>query len=230
MNIGIKYCGGCNSRYDRAQEVQKLIRKFPQHTFVYATQAASVCAVWLSVCGCSTCCASTDGLVATKKLFILHTPRSFAEVVAFINQQQAAVPETVLPALPQIGDSVTMMKTITNTAIAELSKLSNHSEGWQQASGSASVGFAKPAIHKLLTDRLLFSLPGRQRSASMPILLNEQFHFRQPVAAGDTLTLVITLKKIKEMRQCYVWKLAVCCRNQNGGVVVKGLCHQIIVK
>lgn len=228
MIIGIKYCGGCNSRYDRAQEVQKLIRKFPQHTFIYATQATSVCAVWLSVCGCSTCCASTDGLVATKKLFILHTPRNFAEVAAFLNQQ-AAVPETVQPALPQLGDSVTLTKTITNTAIAELSKLSNTSEGWQPASASPA-GFAEPAIHKLLTDRLLFSLPGGQRSMSMPMLLNEQLHFRQPVAAGDTLTLVVTLKKIKEMRQCYIWKLAVCCRNQNGEVVVKGLCHQIIVK
>ena len=229
MNIGIKYCGGCNSRYDRAQEVQKLIQKFPQHTFVYATQAAGVCAVWLSVCGCSTCCASTDGLVATKKLFILHTPRNFAEVAAFINQQ-AAAPETALPAYPQVGDNVTITKTITNTVIAELSGLSNTSEAWQQASGSAAAGLTNPLIHKLLTDRLLFSLQGKQRLAHQPILLNEQLHFRRPVAAGDAITLVVTLKKIKEMRQCYVWKLAVCCRNQNGAVVVKGLCHQIIGK
>ena len=36
MKIGIKYCGGCNPRYDRSQEVEKLKKKFPQHTFTSA--------------------------------------------------------------------------------------------------------------------------------------------------------------------------------------------------
>lgn len=27
MKIGIKYCGGCNPRYDRSQEVEKLKKK-----------------------------------------------------------------------------------------------------------------------------------------------------------------------------------------------------------
>lgn len=29
MKIGIKYCGGCNPRYDRNQEVEKLKKNFP---------------------------------------------------------------------------------------------------------------------------------------------------------------------------------------------------------
>ena len=36
MKIGIKYCGGCNPRYDRSQEVEKLKKKFSQHTFTSA--------------------------------------------------------------------------------------------------------------------------------------------------------------------------------------------------
>ena len=35
MKIGIKYCGGCNSRYDRTKEVEKLKKQFPQHEFTY---------------------------------------------------------------------------------------------------------------------------------------------------------------------------------------------------
>ncbi|HAM05516.1 MAG TPA: beta-hydroxyacyl-ACP dehydratase, partial [Megasphaera sp.] len=40
MVIGIKYCGGCNSTYDRAQEVQRLMGDFPGHTWVYAAHGA----------------------------------------------------------------------------------------------------------------------------------------------------------------------------------------------
>lgn len=29
MKIGIKYCGGCNPRYDRSHEVDKLKKRFP---------------------------------------------------------------------------------------------------------------------------------------------------------------------------------------------------------
>lgn len=230
MKIGIKYCGGCNSRYDRKQEVQKLIREFPQHTFVYATQDTNVCAVWLIVCGCITCCASTDGLVATKKLFVLHTPRNFADVVSFINQE-AAVPEIEKKSIPQIGDGATVVKTITTADVAEFEKLSNNFENSSvTAVFPTHSGFEKLAVQGLLTGSLMVALLGTQRSGNRPILLNEQLHFRRPVVVGDTLTLSVTLKKIKEMNQCYVWKLYVYCKNQRGDVVVKGLCHQIIVK
>ena len=230
MKIGIKYCGGCNSRYDRKQEVQKLIQKFSQHTFVYATQDTTVCTMWLIVCGCITCCASTDGLVATKKLFVLHTPRNFADVVSFINQEDS-VPEIEKNGIPQIGDSATVVKTITNTDDAEFENLSHNLKKLQAANSFPTPsGFEKLAIHELFTGRLMFSLLEMQHSSSKPILMKEQLHFRQPVSVGDTITLSVTLKKIKEIKQFYVWKLSVCCKNQKGNVIVKGVYHQILLK
>lgn len=88
MNIGIKYCGGCNSHYDRTEEIDELVKKFPEHTFLYAAKGAVLCEVWLIVCGCSVCCAATQGLIATEKLFLLHTPQQFAAVVAFLQQKE----------------------------------------------------------------------------------------------------------------------------------------------
>ena len=37
MRLGIKYCGGCNSRYDRVAETQKLLRHFSSWDISYDT-------------------------------------------------------------------------------------------------------------------------------------------------------------------------------------------------
>ena len=33
MMIGIKYCGGCNSVYNRGRQTQLLKEQFPEHEF-----------------------------------------------------------------------------------------------------------------------------------------------------------------------------------------------------
>lgn len=83
MMIGIKYCGGCNSVYNRGRQTQLLKEQFPEHEFRTAA-AGTVCDVWLIVCGCMRSCASTDGLTARKRMFILPTERSFEEVLAYL--------------------------------------------------------------------------------------------------------------------------------------------------
>ena len=50
MVIGVKYCGGCNSVYDRGRQVNRLKEQFPEHEFCTASQT-KVCDVWLAVCG-----------------------------------------------------------------------------------------------------------------------------------------------------------------------------------
>ena len=48
MTIGIKYCGGCNSVYNRGRQTQLLKEQFPEHEFRTAA-AGTVCDVWLIV-------------------------------------------------------------------------------------------------------------------------------------------------------------------------------------
>lgn len=77
MVIGIKYCGGCNSTYDRADAVKKLMAAYPQHTWVYAAHGERIADYWLCVCGCPAVCASTDGLIAHKELILLASLADF---------------------------------------------------------------------------------------------------------------------------------------------------------
>ena len=59
--IGLRYCGGCNSRYDRVALVKRLESFFPEATFVGAEEGKSYPAVVVA-CGCSSRCANVSGL------------------------------------------------------------------------------------------------------------------------------------------------------------------------
>ncbi len=64
MNIGVKYCGGCNPRYDRGRAVRELAAEFPQHTFLFDTE--QYCPLWLVVNGCPAACCSSGELRAAE--------------------------------------------------------------------------------------------------------------------------------------------------------------------
>ena len=62
MTVLVKYCGGCNSRYDRAALVEKLRGEFPLVQFCYAGGGVTGADMILIVCGCPSKCASHHDL------------------------------------------------------------------------------------------------------------------------------------------------------------------------
>lgn len=59
--IGVRYCGGCNPRYDRVALVKKLASLLPQTELVPAQPGEGYAGAVL-VCGCPNRCAKADGL------------------------------------------------------------------------------------------------------------------------------------------------------------------------
>ncbi|MTK14263.1 MAG: hypothetical protein F8N39_20025 [Clostridiaceae bacterium] len=55
MNIGVKYCGGCNPKYDRSKFLYTL-KKFFNYEFEIA-KINKVHDVIIVLCGCTSCCA-----------------------------------------------------------------------------------------------------------------------------------------------------------------------------
>ena len=64
MKVRVKYCGGCNPRYDRKAEVELLRTSFPEAEFVEKDTEGCVEHV-VVICGCSTACASHENLHGT---------------------------------------------------------------------------------------------------------------------------------------------------------------------
>lgn len=61
--IGLRYCGGCNPRYDRVALAKEMAACFPQAELAAAQPETPYPAV-LVVCGCPVRCADTAGLSA----------------------------------------------------------------------------------------------------------------------------------------------------------------------
>ena len=58
-SVGVRYCGGCNSRYDRVAAVKALEHNFPQVSFVPADSHQELT---LLICGCPSQCVSRGDL------------------------------------------------------------------------------------------------------------------------------------------------------------------------
>lgn len=58
MDIGIKFCGGCNPRYDRSDLVSHLKKIAPHHN--YKSHSEGFSDVTLVVCGCKRACANLE--------------------------------------------------------------------------------------------------------------------------------------------------------------------------
>ncbi len=60
MELAVKYCGGCNSSYDRPASVARLRREFPGVAVVNAEgrDGDGKADLVLVVCGCNSVCAS----------------------------------------------------------------------------------------------------------------------------------------------------------------------------
>lgn len=55
MLIGIKYCGGCNSKFDRVKFVEAATNKYDNHKYEYAVKEKKY-DLLLLICGCDSRC------------------------------------------------------------------------------------------------------------------------------------------------------------------------------
>lgn len=69
MKIGIKYCGGCNPRFDREKIVERLTADYSNVFFEFAKENNLYDFV-IIINGCNSACASHENLIANEKLFV----------------------------------------------------------------------------------------------------------------------------------------------------------------
>ncbi len=220
MKIGIKYCGGCNSRYDRTKEVSKLKKKFPQHEFTYAAEQ-TVCDICLLVCGCMTACAAPDD-TAAKRFEQLCTPAQFAQFASAL----AAEPEQSLKptiCMLHIGDSASLSKTFTDTDVRAFSVLTgNYGKLYTDPAFAAQYGFGRPAVHTALVGSLLHTLIETRLPGDGAILLDQHIRFAAPAFIGDSITASAVLTNASARNSRLIVKIRGTCVNQNGLLIAEG--------
>lgn len=84
LNVGIKYCGGCNPRYDRKKFFYNLKEIF-KYNFEVA-QLDKVYDILIILCGCSSCCVNYSELKFRFKKILVRSEEDFNEVKNLLDQ------------------------------------------------------------------------------------------------------------------------------------------------
>ena len=72
MTIAIKYCGGCNPRFDRVAAAAQLAAAFPHLSMVPARSGAPA-DLLVVLCGCPSRCADVTHLQASETLWVCRS-------------------------------------------------------------------------------------------------------------------------------------------------------------
>jgi hypothetical protein len=89
MTVLLKYCGGCNPRYDRTALVEQLRQEFPKVEFLYANSGLTEADMVLVVCGCPVRCTSQDALHGRFHTLMIDSPEEYNKAATFLSSFQA---------------------------------------------------------------------------------------------------------------------------------------------
>lgn len=78
--IRIKYCGGCNPRYDRKAVTEKLRAAFPETEFVEIGDDGREFDHVIVLCGCPAACASHEELCGTHGKTVVDSAEESAKL------------------------------------------------------------------------------------------------------------------------------------------------------
>ena len=68
MKCGIRFCGGCNPRYDRGKACEEIKQQFKDIDFLHAVENEKYDCL-LVIGGCTNCCASYEQFDVEGKVF-----------------------------------------------------------------------------------------------------------------------------------------------------------------
>ena len=252
MVIGVKYCGGCNSVYNRGRQVNLLKEKFPDCEFRTAADG-NICDIWLVVCGCLRACASTSGLVARRKLFLLNGERSFKEVHDYLSsclaeEKETDEKETDSPdrtrvakmqqpnrgsekKILRVGQEAKFTKTLFKDDVDKFAALTgDYSRLHTDMEFARKSIYGRPVVHGVLAASLISTVMGMELPGEGTVFVEEDVRFLKPVFYGDTVTAKVRMVSCREGENGYVATFSGICANQNGEIVVSARCRQLMTK
>lgn len=199
--IGVRYCGGCNPRYDRVALVRRLESFFPEQEFVPAEPGGSYPAV-LVVSGCTARCADVSGLI-TPALIQLSGGEDLLPAREKLKQalqgQQARTLDhdqvmEILPHRPPMLLIDTVSRLVPGAEAAasffadpELPVFAGHFPGAPVFPGVFTVEAVAQAADILM-------MTTERYAGKTPLFIGiRQANFRQKILPGDTLEIYVSL-------------------------------------
>ncbi|MGH4117654.1 hypothetical protein [Clostridium sp.] len=86
MRIGIKYCGGCNPRYDRADLVSKLKEYIGDGHTIETAKQEIIYDVVVVLSGCTSACANHHNLEAKYEKIFVSSESDYIKLLNIIDK------------------------------------------------------------------------------------------------------------------------------------------------
>ncbi|WP_125153254.1 hypothetical protein [Clostridium rectalis] len=87
MRIGIKYCGGCNPRYNRKDVIKKLEKEYKDLIFQLAMEN-QIYDLIIVLCGCTSCCAGHKNLNGKYGKIIVSSDKDYIKILKEIDDMK----------------------------------------------------------------------------------------------------------------------------------------------
>lgn len=87
MKCGVKFCGGCNPRYERGTAYRKIKSDLPEVNFDYATEEELYDHL-LVIGGCPACCASHDQYSVEGEIRKMWSEEHIDGIEEWLNQKK----------------------------------------------------------------------------------------------------------------------------------------------
>lgn len=230
MKIGIKYCGGCNSRYDRGKMVRDLQAQFPDVQFTCDTD--EYCNIWLIVCGCPTACAK-PGSLPGDEIRRFSSPKDF---YAFRRQLKTMHGQSDPDSgkntrLCIVGDRASYKKVFTQEDIENFAALTGDRNRLHTDPEFSKRGlFRRPVVHGVLVGSLISTVMGMFLPGSGTVFQGEDIHFLHPVYPGEEITAEVIFQDCLEKENYYIGTFRGVCKNQDQVTVAEAVCRQLMLK
>jgi len=85
MLVGVKFCGGCNPRYDRGEALKIIKERMKGKADFVVAEEGGEYDYLLVIGGCTNCCASVSGYEAKKKLIRMWDENHIENIIQTLN-------------------------------------------------------------------------------------------------------------------------------------------------
>lgn len=237
MRIGIKFCGGCNPRYDRREKLTKLQKRLPGAAWI--TDKEIICEYWLVCCGCPKECVDTGGFLARKKIIKLCNTADYQEAASLLEAELLLEQEKQNGQTGQaghrkkviIGADEAMTLTVDESYIFQFAKMTgDYNRLHMDSEFAKKQWFGQRVAHGMIGVNLLSAVLGTKMPGDGAILLSMDTEFKNPVRIGDEITAKVRLDSALENRKCYIGQFSGECVNASGDILITMHASQMMMK
>ena len=229
MKVGVKFCGGCNPRYDRGACLRKIREQLNDVIWVTGKQD-EICDYWLLICGCQRGCIRSEDFTASKKILKLESPMDFMKAKQLIQDFMEEESNDKIKIV-YLKEQASMKKVITAQDIIDFAKTTlDYNKMHTDPVFCEDTKFKRPIANGMLSLSLLSSVMGMKLPGNGTVLMGCSSKFVNPVFIGDELTATVILTKCRDFGEYYIAELEGTVINQNNEVVTTMTANQMMSK